>query len=112
MVIILHGHTVKLTTINFLSNHPIEQKMAAFRFHITRMYSLPLNPDKKQTEWEITQSVAKNNNIAQHLLLNLNQKILHKVNNKKKPARMTKKSGLHLPSTVQRSEKLPICSKI
>ena len=23
------------TTINFLSNHPIEQKMAAFRFHIT-----------------------------------------------------------------------------
>ena len=37
------------TTINFLSNHPIEQKMAAFRFHITRMHSLPLNPDKKQT---------------------------------------------------------------
>jgi len=38
------------TTINFFSNHPIEQKMAAFRFHITRMHSLPLNPDKKQTE--------------------------------------------------------------
>jgi len=32
--------------VNFLSNHPIEQKMAAFRFHITK----PLNPDKKQTE--------------------------------------------------------------
>ena len=39
------------TTINFLSNHPIEQKMAAFRFHISRMRSLPLSPDKKQTEW-------------------------------------------------------------
>jgi len=56
----------KLTTtdtkINFLSNRPIEQKMAAFRFHITRMHSLPLNPDKKQTEWEIIQSIAKNNN--------------------------------------------------
>jgi hypothetical protein len=36
------------TTINFLSNHPIEQKMAVFRFHTTRMHSLPLNPDKKQ----------------------------------------------------------------
>ena len=35
------------TTINFLSNHPIEQKIAAFRFHITRMHSLALNPDKK-----------------------------------------------------------------
>ena len=28
-------------TINFLSKYPIEQKMAAFRFHITRMHSLP-----------------------------------------------------------------------
>ena len=36
------------TTINFLSNHPIEQKMAAFRFHITRMHSLPLNPEKNK----------------------------------------------------------------
>jgi len=38
------------TKIHLLSNHPIEQKMAAFRFHVTRMHSLPLNPDKKQTE--------------------------------------------------------------
>jgi len=43
------------TIINFLSNHPIEQKMTAFRFHITRMHSLPLNPDKKQTQWEYNQ---------------------------------------------------------
>ena len=57
------------TTSNFLSNHPIEQKTAAFRFHITRMHSLPLNPDKKQIEWEIIQSIAKNNNFPQHLLL-------------------------------------------
>jgi len=71
------------TTINFLSNHSIEQKMAAFRFHITRMHSLPLNPNKKQTEGELVQSVAKNNNLPQHLLLKLNQQILHKVNNKK-----------------------------
>jgi len=61
------------TTINFLSNHLIEQKMAAFRFHITRLHSLPLNPDKKQREWEIIQSVAKNNNFPQHLQLKLNR---------------------------------------
>jgi hypothetical protein len=60
------------TTINFLSNHPREKKIAAFRIHITRMHSLPLNPDKKQTEWEIIQSTAKNNNFPQHLLLKLN----------------------------------------
>jgi hypothetical protein len=57
--------------------------MAAFRFHITRTHSLPLNPDKKQTEWEIIQSTAKNNNFPQHLLLKLYQQLLHKVNNKK-----------------------------
>ena len=59
--------------------------MAAFRFHVTRMHSLPLDPDKKkkQTEWEIIQSIAKNNNFPQHLLLKLNQQILHKINNKK-----------------------------
>jgi hypothetical protein len=50
------------TTINFLSNHPIDQKMAAFRFHITQIHSLPLDPDKKQKEWKKIQSIAKNNN--------------------------------------------------
>jgi len=40
------------TTINFFSNHPIEQKMAAYRYHITRMHSLPLDPGKKQKEWK------------------------------------------------------------
>jgi hypothetical protein len=29
------------TTINFHSNHPIEHKTAAFRFHISRMHNLP-----------------------------------------------------------------------
>jgi hypothetical protein len=36
------------TTINFLSNHPIEHKMAAFKYHISRMYSLPLAPEKNK----------------------------------------------------------------
>jgi hypothetical protein len=38
----------KLTTTdatnNFLSNHPMEHKIAAYRHHITRMHSLPLTP--------------------------------------------------------------------
>jgi hypothetical protein len=59
------------TTVNFLSNQPIGQKMAVFRFYITRMHSLPLNPDNKQKEWETIQSIAKNNNFPQHLLQNL-----------------------------------------
>jgi HJR/Mrr/RecB family endonuclease len=61
------------TTINFLSNHPIEQKTAAYRFHTTRMQSLPLDK-KKQTK----QSIARNNSFPQHLLHKLNQQIHNK----------------------------------
>ena len=61
---------------------PQNKKMAPSRFHITRIHSLPLNPDKKQTQWKIIQSIAKNNNFPQHLLLKLTRQILHKVNNK------------------------------
>jgi len=61
---------------------PQNKKMAPSRFHITRIHSLPLNPDKKQTQWKIIQSIAKNNNFPQHLLLKLNWQILNKVNNK------------------------------
>ena len=35
------------TTINFFSNHPIEQKMAAFRSHLNRMHFLTLSQEKK-----------------------------------------------------------------
>jgi len=66
------------TTINFLSNHPIEQKMAAYRYHITRMHSLPIDPDKKHKEWETLQTIAKNNNIPQQLLQKLNRQIQQK----------------------------------
>ena len=75
------------TTTNFLSNHPIEQKMAGFRFHITRIHSLPLDPDKKQKEWKTIQSIAKNNNFPRRLLHKLNHQIQSKANhihNKKK----------------------------
>jgi hypothetical protein len=70
------------TTINFHSNHPVKQKMAAFRFHINRMHSLPLDPYKKQKEWETIQLIAQNNNFPQHLLHKLNRQIQYKVNHK------------------------------
>jgi len=46
--------TTNDTTINFLASHPIENKMAALRVHIFRMYSLPLDLPPKQKEWETT----------------------------------------------------------
>jgi hypothetical protein len=36
------------TIINFKSNHPLEPKTAAFKYHITRMHLLPLTAEKKK----------------------------------------------------------------
>ena len=66
------------TTINFLLNHPVEHKLAPCRYYITRMHSLPLTPEWKQTEWTLIQLIAQNNNLPRKIILNLNQKIKHK----------------------------------
>jgi hypothetical protein len=66
------------TTINFLSNHPIEHKTDAFRYHIIRMHSPPLTTTRKQKEWEIIQQIAKNKNFPQHLLHRINLQTKHK----------------------------------
>jgi len=87
------------TTINFLSNHPIEQKTAAYRYHITRMHSLPLDRDKKRKEWKTIQTIAKNNNIPQQLLQKLNQQILQKTdqNSEKKDNKIWTTFTYHSP---------------
>jgi len=43
--------TMTDTTINYTSNHPTEHKMAAYRYLINRMMSLPLSTEKRITEW-------------------------------------------------------------
>jgi len=43
------------------------------------MYSIPLDPKKKQKEWKIIQTIARNNNSPQNLLQKLNRQIKHKI---------------------------------
>jgi hypothetical protein len=71
------------TTISFESNHPLEHKTAAFRYHITRMHLLPLTAEKKQKEWKTIQHIATKNNFPQNLLQKLKQQITHKVQTQK-----------------------------
>jgi hypothetical protein len=42
------------------------------------MHCLPLDSEKKQKEWEIIQTIAKNNIFPQSLLRKLNRQIQHK----------------------------------
>jgi hypothetical protein len=68
--------TTTNTTINFLSNHPIEHKMAAYRFLLERMYSLPLNQTKLQNEWETIKQIADSNNFPINILHKLKKRTL------------------------------------
>ena len=44
------------TTIHYLSNHPLEHKLAAYRYYIERIFNLPLNSDKQHSEWQTISS--------------------------------------------------------
>jgi hypothetical protein len=100
-------------TINFMSNHPTEQKTAAYRFHITRMQSLPLDPSKKQKEWQTIQIIAMNNNFPQHLLQKLNRQIHNKTDHTHTiEIKTTKEPGPYLLTIVPKYGKLPTCSEV
>jgi predicted CoA-binding protein len=43
--------TTTSTTINYISNHPLEHKLAAYRYYIERMFTLPLNKEHQRKEW-------------------------------------------------------------
>jgi hypothetical protein len=73
-IIHIRKPTTTDTTINFESNHPLEHKTAAFRYHITRMHLLPLTAEKKQKELKIIQYIATKNNFPQNLLQKINNK--------------------------------------
>ena len=63
-IIVINIHRKETSTdtvIHYNSNHPIEQKMAAFRYYINRLITLPLTQEGKDTEWTIIQNLAKQN---------------------------------------------------
>ena len=47
------------TTIQFSSNHPCEHKIAAFRYSIHRMITLPITEKSKQEERKTILTIAK-----------------------------------------------------
>jgi len=72
---IFHKPTSTDTTINFLSNHPLEHKMAAYRYLIHRIYTLPLSKEQQDKEWYHITNTAYSNNIPQTLLSRLRHRI-------------------------------------
>jgi len=59
------------TTINYTSNHPTEHKMAAYRYLINRMLSLPLSTVRRIAEWQKIRTIANNNKFPIHHIAKL-----------------------------------------
>ena len=65
-------------TIHFTSNHPLEQKLAAFIFYINRVITPPITEQAKQREWNTILTTAKNNGFPLHIIHNLRNKLITK----------------------------------
>ena len=64
------------TTIHFTSNHPHEQKIAAFRHYIHRMITLPITEKSKQEEWNTILTIARNNGYPTSTVNKLRMKLV------------------------------------
>jgi hypothetical protein len=63
------------TTINYTSNHPVEHKLAAYRYMINPMNSIPLSQAKTNTEWQTTLAIANNNSFPTPIITKLRTKL-------------------------------------
>jgi len=78
------------TTINFMSNHPTEHKMAAYCYLINRMTALPLSLEKRKTEWMRIHDIANNNKFPKHIITRLEKQIQTKIQLNSKKCDKTK----------------------
>jgi len=67
------------TTINYLSNHPLEHKLAAYRFFIDKMLNLPLHKSHLENEWQTILQISKNNQFPTSLI----HKVKHRITQKR-----------------------------
>jgi len=68
------------TTIHFQSNRPHEQKIAAFRYYINRMYTLPITENARKEEWNTIVTMAINNGYPKNIIYNLRKKLTNRKN--------------------------------
>ena len=63
------------TTIHFPSNHPPEHKLAAYRFLIRRMLTVPIRKEQRHEEWQNILHIAHRNNFPRYIITNLKHRI-------------------------------------
>jgi hypothetical protein len=72
---IYHKPITTALTIHATSTHPIEHKLAAYRYYLHRLNTLPLTTDKKNREVNTIKHIAVRNGYSINIVENLNRKI-------------------------------------
>jgi uncharacterized protein (DUF2236 family) len=70
-------------TINYISNHLMEQKIAAYRYFINRMMTFPLDKENKRKEWITLCKIAHNNNFPHNIIKELKNRMEHNITQQK-----------------------------
>jgi hypothetical protein len=65
-------------TIHFSSNHPYDNKLAAFIYYINRMITSPITEQDKKQEWNKILVIAHNNGFPEHTIHRLRSKLTTK----------------------------------
>jgi len=79
------------TVIHYNSNHPIEQKMAAFRYYISRLINLPLTQKGKGIEWNTIINIAKHNGFPVEKITKLKTQLIKRLHKNHTPPEKIKK---------------------
>jgi len=83
------------TTIHYLSNHPFKQKIAAYRYYIQRMLTLPISQIGINKKWTIICAMAKSNSFPESIINNLRKRLTLKKQTPKSIATMSNQKWVH-----------------
>jgi hypothetical protein len=81
------------TTIHFTSKHPLEHKLAAYNFYITRTLSTPITEQARQREWNTVCTQVRNNGFPLQIIHNLKYKLI-KTKTKNTPTQTQRKKWI------------------
>jgi hypothetical protein len=66
--------------IHFSSNHPYDHKLAAFRYYINRMITLPITEQARKQKWRNIITIVHNNGFPEPTIQKLRTKLMNKRN--------------------------------
>ena len=66
--------------IHFSSNHLYDHKLAAFRYYINRMITLPITEQARKQEWGNIIIIAHNNGFPEPIIQKMRTKLMNKRN--------------------------------